>query len=285
MEKTTTATEPAAAVDLLPDSGSMQGWSVSEGPEEYGPDDLYMYNNGAAPGYLAYGFEKLARARFAPDDDEYSGIYVDIYDMGSELGAYGIFTSARPPEIEPRDWGDQGYSAGGSAVAIEGSLYIYSYVDIVNERSQQMIESLVEEITDVIPGERTTPWILDVLPPGEFVPGTDRYVAEDLLGHSFLPGGYLAEYAVEEDRATLFLCELETDEAAVEAISALNDYEGRNGRIIADDAGDSLDGFQAEDPGMGYGVVAISGRYVLGMWGAPSIEYAIEKLKELRRAL
>jgi len=285
VEERTGPPKPVQLLDLLPQVDSMPGWVVSEGPEEYSPDDLYLYNNGAAPGYLAYGFRKLAHARYCPADDEYSGVYIDIYDMGSGLGAYGIYTSARPPEIEPRGWGGQGYSAKSSAAAMKGSLYVYAYVDIVNASSHEMIDRLMAEVTTAIPGEGSPPWILEVLPPGDLVPHTDRYVARDLLGHSFLPGGYLAGYSIAGNRSTLFLSDLGSNEAAIEALARLREYEEANGRIVAEKPGGLLNGFQAEDPGMGRGVVTLSGRYVIGMWDSPSLDHSVRKLEELRKAL
>ena len=73
---------------------------MAEGPRIYDSETLFEYLNGGAPLYLDFGFQSMVHARYQLGDDSLSSVTIDVYDMGSDLGAFGLYRSARPPEAE-----------------------------------------------------------------------------------------------------------------------------------------------------------------------------------------
>lgn len=266
--------------DLVPSVSSMPEWTVAEKLTEYTPDTLFEYINGAASQYLSYRFKKLAHIRYAYRGDDFSSITLDIYDMGSRLGAYGIYTAGRPRDIASREWGAEGYRSGTIAVAWKQRIYIHASADDETPALVKMLEQLMAQVASAIPGDDSKPDILSALPTKDLIAYTDRYIGKDLLGHSFLPGGFLANYEVDGRECLLFFSDLGSVEAADDVMGRLRAYEEEQGKVLSEGGPIGADAFWAEDPGLGVGVVTRVGRYVAGIWGVPSKTVAREILGE-----
>jgi hypothetical protein len=236
----------------------------------------------------------LAHIRYAYRGDDLSSITLDVYDMGSPLGAYGIYSSGRSRDISPRAWGAEGYLSGTIAVAWKQQVYVYCSADNETPALGKMLEQLMDRVTSAIPGDNRKPDILSALPPEGLVPYSDRYIGKDLLGHSFLPGGLLANYQIEGQESMVFFSDLGSAEAAEGAVQRWRGYEGERGKVSGNEDQVGESGFWAEDPGLGSGVVVRTGRYVAGIWGVPSEDAAARrilgqlvtnlKLRSLRRS-
>jgi hypothetical protein len=248
---------------------------------EYTPETLFEYIDGAARMYLSYGFVGLTHARYRHGEEADLTIDLDIYDMGSKLGAYGIYSNGRPPQIEPQRWGSQGYRSGKIAVAWKERLYIRAAGSVETPE----LEAIVAGVAEKVPGHPSLPRLALMLPGEDLVTNSDRYVARDLLGHSFLPGGMLARYRVGEDEFSLFFCEFDSPEEAREAVARLREYEKREGLVLGEASGVGQGGFRAEDPGLGRMLVTSSGRFVTGSWGGSSEEDMRRVLLRLVAAL
>ena len=256
---------PAGELDaLLPDAAHLPGWKVVEGPVSYGPDRLYDYLDGGAERYLGYGFRELVHLRFQLGEDPLTCVTVDLYDMGGPAGAFGLFRSALPPDAARRPWCTEGYSSGTVAAAWRGSLYLHGEADDGRPELLATLSALIGEVCSRAPGEAVLPAFLEPLPPEGLVPQSERWVAADLLGHAFLPGGVTASYRIDGRDARLFYSELGSDEAAELALARLRDEWTR--RVRVDDlASPGRGGFRYADAGSGSGSAVAAGRFVAGV--------------------
>ncbi|MFH1737891.1 MAG: DUF6599 family protein, partial [bacterium] len=248
--------------DFLWPVDSSPDWSVADGPTLYSPDNLYEYNDGAAPKYLSYGFKEMTHIRYACGGDDLSSITLDIYEMETPLGAYGIYSSGRPREISPRECGTESYRVGSVAVAWKHNFYVHALADDERAVLITMLEEMMERVLATVSGDDVIPELLSALPQEDLIPYTDRYIGEDLLGQSFLPGGMLANYKVEDQEALLFYSDLGSPDKADSALGQLRAYEGQYGKILGEGGPIGVGAFRAEDPGLGTGVVARTGPYV-----------------------
>jgi hypothetical protein len=130
-----------------------------------------------------------------------------------------------------------------------------------------MTERLVSGVMDRAPGEAEAPAILRPLPPEGRVPRSERYVARDLRGHAFLPGGVLATYAVDGREAELYFSELKDAAEAEAAVARLRAHHARGGATVRDVRTSGAFGFGYEDPAWGSGIVVAAGRHVAGVEG------------------
>ena len=263
--------EPVAGgtglAELLPTASSMEGWQIGDGPTHYNSETLFEYLDGGAPLYLDFGFQGMVHVRYQLGDNTLSSVTLDVYDMGSDLGAFGLFRSGRPMGAEVRPWGAEGYRSGTVAAAWKGSVSIQAQADDDRPELIEAMESLVAQVAGGVVGGTSHPQIIDLLPSDGLVPRSERIVAKDLMGHAFLPGGVLATYRVADDEGTLFFSELTDEAAVIEAMAALRAHHEQWGEIGEDIDSIGNGGFRFSDPGLGSGAVVSTGSYVAGVYG------------------
>jgi hypothetical protein len=267
--------------ELLPAASSMDGWQIADGPTEYDSEGLFEYLNGGAPLYLDFGFQGMVHVRYQLGDDPLSSVTLDVYDMGSDLGAFGLYRSGRPPGAEVRDWGAEGYRSGTVTAAWKGGVSIQVQADDDQPELIEVMESLVAQVTKSVAGGTSLPQIIGLLPSDGLVPWSERLVAKDLMSHAFLPGGVLATYQVADDGGTLFFSELAGEPAVTEAMAGLRAHHEQWGEIgeEIDAIGDG--GFRFTDPGLGSGVVVSTGPYVVGVHGGLPSDIQMDLLGRL----
>lgn len=256
--------ERAAAPGLPPPPA---GWRLADGPTQYRPDTLWRYLDGGAPQYLAFGLRRLAHGRYERETDPGAAVTLDIFEMGSELGAFGIYSRGRSPEDPIRDWGAEGYRIGNVAAAWKGSLYVHAEADDAEPGTIALMEALVAAACDAAPGTTSPPPILRALPEEGRVSRSERYTASNLLGHAFLPAGVSARYRAAEGEAVLFFSDLGSATAAAEAIGRLRSHEVERGAGVEDLASPGAGGFRCTDPGLGRLTATTAGRFVAGVYG------------------
>lgn len=272
-------------VALLPTAQEIPGWSVVDGPTGYAPETLYEHLDGGAERYLAHGFLQLAHARYCLGTDPAACVSLDVFDMGSDLGAFGIHRAARPPAAEPRPWGAEGYRSGTIAAAWKGAVSVHGEADDERPELVAMLERLVEEACARVPGEVALPAVLDPLPTGGRVPLSERFVPGDLLGHSFLPGGVLADYELDGLRSELFLSDLGTDGKSAAALARLRAHLGERGGLDSEPAALGDEAFRFRAPALGSGTALRTGRWVAGIHGELGADAREAVLAELVAAL
>ncbi|MFC1530074.1 DUF6599 family protein [Gemmatimonadota bacterium] len=266
---------------LLPESSSLEGWNIGEGPVEYHPDNLYEYLNGAAPRYLGYGFRKLLHVRYELGGDILSSVTLDILDMGTVQGAFGLFRNGMPADVVLRDWGTEGYRSGTVAAAWKDRIFVQAEMDDDRAVLISMLDRLMTWAGSEVRGDAALPEILTRLPSEGRIPLSERYVAADLFGHTFLPEGVLAGYSIEESEAELFFSDLGSENAAGEAMARLRDYHSQWGTIIHEVPSPGSDGYRFSDPGLDSGIVVRVDRYLAGVHGDLSYEAQLRLLTRL----
>lgn len=282
--ETPTADAPDLAA-LLPTPAMSGEWRAVEGPVEHAPATLYEYLDGGAERYLAYGFRELLHIRYQPGGDRLSGVTLDIYDMGGELGAFGIYAAGRPPGVDPMPWGAEGYRDGVVAAAWKGPVFVRGEADADRPELLAALEELIAGVCDRAPGPASPPAVLSLLPETGRLPWSERWVPADLLGHAFLPGGVTADYEIDGLRGELYFSDLGGEAAARDALAGLraNLEIAEDGSAVGPTVGDEA--FDYADPILGTGTALRSGSLVAGVHGELSHEQRQQLLAELVRAL
>jgi hypothetical protein len=261
------APQPQPGIDLMalfPDASRLEGWRVVEGPVSHGADTLYDYLDGGAERYLGYGFGELAHVRYQLGEDPLACVTLDLYDMGGTAGAFGIFRSTLPPDAVPRPWCTEGYRSATVAAAWRGSLYVHGEADDERPELTATLNAFIEQVCVLAPGEDALPAFLEPLPSEGLVPGSERWVAANLLGHAFLPGGVVAGYRLDGRDALLFYAELASDHDAVQALEKLRAHWAE--RATVEELGSpGRGGFRYSDEKLGSGSALVAGRFVAGV--------------------
>lgn len=272
-------------IDLLPDPAQLDGWELAEKPVGYRPGTLWEYLNGGAPLYESYGFQELVHARYQMQDDPDSGVTLDIFDMGSDLGAFGLFSSMRPPGAVTAARGAESYRSDIVGAFWKGRVFVHVEADQEDTALIEAVDWLISEVSRKIPGTTDQPSILAVLPRDGLVVQSPRYLARDLLGHSFLPGGVIAVYRAGEREGQVFFSDLGSGAAATGALQQLQNHQARWGEIGDGKPPVGSAGFEYSDPALGQGTAVATGRFVIGAHGDLTAEERWSLLAGLIRGL
>lgn len=85
----------ATLKSLLPMKGLPIGWALAEGPQIFTKKTLFEHIDGEAELFLKYGFQNSVFALYQNGKSREDQVEVDIYDMGSVLQAFGVFSRFR----------------------------------------------------------------------------------------------------------------------------------------------------------------------------------------------
>ena len=91
---------------LLPESGSIQRWSMPDTARIYRGTDLYRFIDGGADLFFEYGFGQALAADYQNTRGE--SINLEIYEMSDAGAAYGIYSVRSGEEAAPIDIGQGG---------------------------------------------------------------------------------------------------------------------------------------------------------------------------------
>jgi len=186
----------------------LKGYRIVSNYPVFTPDNLWDFIDGAADGYLSYGFENVHIREYQKGKDI---IKVEIYRHKDRNNTFGIYSSERSPSYRFIAIGAQGY------IADEGSLNFFKdcyYVKLRTysgkEKVQRDMESLALRIADMLPGDASMPKAVTEFPDNNRVKNAERYINESVLGHEFLNHAFQSEYQVDGTTFNIILIDKET---------------------------------------------------------------------------
>lgn len=189
----------------------VNGWQLIESPKVYTHDNLYDYIDGNCELYFSYGFKSLVSASYKNDKAPEQTVTVDIYDMGTSLSAFGVYSSQ-----SHRDYSYQ--AIGCEAIVSPQQIRLWQdrfQVEINSsaENSEEILSQMARAVSQNLPACQPLAE-LNWLPPQDQIPHTLKYVAEGFLGQNVLPGGLEALYKIDDQEVRGFAAKCENAEAA-----------------------------------------------------------------------
>ncbi|HDP80517.1 MAG TPA: hypothetical protein ENN21_06705 [Spirochaetes bacterium] len=79
----------------IPAEADVPGWKFRSAPLHYDRSNIVLYLKDRKNTYAEYGFRELTVARYIRVDDENAGLTLEFFLMGSDLNAFGIFSRER----------------------------------------------------------------------------------------------------------------------------------------------------------------------------------------------
>ena len=183
----------------------VNSWSLSEVPQHYFPDSLFEYINGAAEGYLTYDFQELVVAQYEKKETE-SSLTVEVYDMGNEKNAFGIYSMERYPDSNFLDLGDGGYLEEGVLNFITGKYYV-KLLCFECRNYEPALKLFAEKILENVGEKKGILPLIQKFPRPGLIKNSEKYVLRNFLGYSFLHDGYTARYRLSGYEFDCFIIE------------------------------------------------------------------------------
>lgn len=208
----------------------VSGWEQAGSRRDFTADNLYNYKDGAAEGYLIYGFTHMQGV------DCESGaamLSIDVSDMSDADSAYGMFTANRDPREPIAKIGMGGQVLAQSLVFSKGHYYV-EITDTsgnVDADQSKVLRAFAVKMERLMEGRDTPPEALGWFPGEHLV--TARLVPESVLGLRILKRGYVAQY----DRGQAFVVMEDSPQSAAEVMKKLRlRFDGAAAAQIADEA-------------------------------------------------
>lgn len=193
---------------LLPE---VKSWKFTEAAKSYVPQTLFEYIDGAAEIYLAYDFKELVVGQYKKGSKNQS-LTAEIYDMGDEKNAFGIYSSERFIDNKFISIGNQGYLEEGSLNFIVGKYYAKLLCFDCGEESAEILKLFSQKVAEKVKDKGHLPRLLGFFPKEGLVPNSEKFILRDFLGYSFLHDGYTASYQLKELDFDCFLAEGKSEE-------------------------------------------------------------------------
>jgi len=142
----------------LPDE--INGWESESTDESYDRQSIFKYINGAGEVYNSYAFSKVDVFRFTKENAP--EISVEIFDMGNDADAYGVFSYSR--ENEKHGIG-QAYEELGSLICFwQGKYYVCVKAEESTDESKETVKRLAQMIDSHLPPSGGKPPLLQYIP-------------------------------------------------------------------------------------------------------------------------
>jgi len=140
------------------------GWKWDGKELKYDSRTLFKYIDGAAELYLAYGFENLTVRRFEKSNQP--PLIIELYDMGSSEGAYGVFSY----EQQDEETGiGQGSEFGGGLLRFwKGNYFVSIYAEGEGAEVESGILKMGRAAADSISTQGPEPKLVGFIPGKDF---------------------------------------------------------------------------------------------------------------------
>lgn len=201
---------------LLPE---VESWKFSEPPQTYFPETLYEYIDGAAEIYLSYDFKELIVGQYKKISS-LASFSIEIYSMGNEENAFGIYSAERFPEARFIAVGNQGYIEEGTLNLIVGKYYIKLLCFDCGDEAERILKFFSQSIIKNVKEKGKLPLLLQLFPKEGLVLNSEKFVLNNFMGYKFLHNGYLASYKQGDLKFDCFLIEAKSLEEAKNMISS-----------------------------------------------------------------
>jgi hypothetical protein len=219
---------------LLPQPDSSRGWRFDIQPDIYTRDNLFEYINGEAELFNDYGFVEMVTAAYIRGDDFSHSFSIDLYDMGSPLNSFGIYSSYRNPGLT---FVEMGYEATISDLNIrcfKGNYFIQLNAGSLSPELHATMEKTASDLVDRIPAT-AHPIELTLLPADGQIRGSLKYITNGFMGQSIFPAGLQAQYVVQGDTLQAFLVLTQTALQAEKAFLGFKNHLKSRGNILSDE--------------------------------------------------
>ena len=250
---------------LIPSSPDLTGFTITHDPEQYTKENLWDYMNGGAPGYLAYGFEEMVSLQVKNLKNQ-SEIVVDMYDMGNQLNAFGIYSVERIPEGRDLTFGVDSFLYDTTLCFWQDKYYVKLMSYDMQPETAQSLSRLAALITRKMPTKGEPPHLFSIFPAEGRVKKSERYIKCDVLGQAYFTDGYSVDYD-NNNQHKIFLIHGKDPQEAGKNFHTYRDFIKTIGQITNEDMKIGEQAFAGTHTFYGRVLFARTGPYIIGVVG------------------
>jgi hypothetical protein len=262
---------------LLPEDNVVPGWTRNADARFFGPENLFEHIDGAAEGYLNYGFRRVVTAKYT--SPKKSEAVIDIYWMKDARNAFGIYASELNPEAEFRPVGAEGYLGRTALNFWAGPYYVKMRISREGEEARLAMTRLAERCSQRLGNPGAPPAELASFPRENQVAHSVRFLSRNVLGHTFFPEGFKAQYRQGTTETELVIVSLAAAAAARDALAKYRQFTATSGKVERELKAPADGGFAGKDGFYGDVVVVRSDNRILIALGGSSSDAGLALIK------
>ena len=183
----------------------IKGWKLVQEYPVYYPENLWDYINGAADAYLSYLFEDLHIAEYV--NPEGTIIKAEVYRHKAPEYAFGIYSIERTPEYDFQEYGTQGYAEESLVHFITKDYYVKVTTNASGDEVRKIVPVVARKVAESLGDPGPMPRPLLFFPEKGKIKNSEKFIADNFLGHQFMERVFTADYRVGEDEFILFFME------------------------------------------------------------------------------
>ncbi|MFH1943375.1 MAG: DUF6599 family protein [bacterium] len=267
---------------LFPGPGFEKGWSWHGMPKHYSAGNLYEYIDGEAELYLKYGFQEMATMTYFWGSVDDTSFIVDIYDMGTPLDAFGLYSNYRRPGYTFEKIGTEAIVSEYGLRFFQGRYVVEFKIGSDSERIRRAVRAVAERVSKKIEQPAEMPKMLSLLPEEDQVSRTLRYIARDMLNQSFLPAGLEARYQMDGKEVKGFVVLFDGLKEAHAGLDALRAFYVDSGDKFVSTDLERMEGFGMKTSYHGIVLVALEGKTIVGVEDLSSMQDGMGLLNRIR---
>ena len=188
--------EPAAGPAFTPPPRA-EGWTRTGDIASYSRDSLFTLMNGEAELYFPYGFRQAFVVTYASDAKPEERIDAEVFQMGSPLDAFGIYSHYREEDDDLVALGAEGYVGSTLAMFYQDRYFVKLRFNTPRKNRPGLV-AVGRAVASGLPGNKQPPAELRMLQLDEVSPKTTKYIARGLLGYDFFRRGLIARAKVAD---------------------------------------------------------------------------------------
>lgn len=188
----------------------ISGWRWSGEIQTFSPRTLYEYIDGAADLYLTYDFEALKVAEY--HNEKKGSVTIEVYFHKTPIQAFGIYSQERLPGANFVDVGAEGYVESNALDFLTGPYYVKISSYNTGSEDQEILRTFAKKVAESLGERGSLPSILSSFPEEGKKKHSEKFIAKNFLGYSFLHSAFVADYELSGKKFKLFVIEGDQEE-------------------------------------------------------------------------
>jgi hypothetical protein len=259
-----------------------EGWELFDEVLHFTPENLYEQINGRAELFLSYNVVSLTYAAFDDSNDSSLSINLSVYDMGTALNAFGVFSVERSLDETAVELEGEAYRSGANHYVRKGRYYLQAIATDNGKQAQKASREIAEKVSSRLKDTGEPVWGMSVFPVEGLVHDSLKYFLFDALGLEFMRNTFTALYRSDENLISTFISKRASVEEVQATFQAYSDFGKRYGKSSQKTTEHGTD-FLICEMQRGYDVVAKKGTYLVGVTSIPDRVLAMQKAVELHQ--
>jgi len=209
-----------------------KGWEYKKDLASYDSKNLFELIDGEAELYFPYGFKRALSLSYVsttnPTASIAASIAVEVYEMGSVLDAFGVYSNYRDTGSKLINIGTEGFGGGSQLMFYQDRYFVKARTIDVSPASYEALMACTRAISKVLPLNTPPPEDLALINIKSVIPQSQQYFAQSLLGYDFFTMGLTADAVAGGARVRMFVVLEISPRNAEEALKRYEAYLTEN---------------------------------------------------------